>query len=160
MNPVSQPFGPCPCEPGVVSDGDITITMPRSCVAIGTKLTKFGHLVGCTCRSCLGRRNQRSGKRAQARGHRALGGIGFTPSNEESHGAYDLRVQVEHKTGEQVPASFRKFVTLDWTRRALNQAERAVRVGDGAHPSVMIDGRWLIVDCRSIGPTPTDRSVR
>jgi hypothetical protein len=147
MNPVNQELGRCPCG-------------EEACKMLGTKLRQDGHLVGCGCTSHRNSRNQKKGKRAQAKGHRALGGIGFTPSNEESHGAYDLRVQVEHKTGEQVPASFRKFVTLDWTRRALNQAERAVRVGDGAHPSVMIDGRWLIVDCRSIGPTPTDRSVR
>jgi hypothetical protein len=130
------PYDPCPCGCGVV----------------GWKLRKNGHVVGCKCRSCIGGRNRKSGQAAQAKGHRALGGVGFTPTNEETHGGYDIRVQVEHKSGGQVPQSFRKFLTLDWTRRAFGQAERAVRVGDGSHPAVMIDGRWLVVDCKRIGP--------
>jgi hypothetical protein len=94
------------------------------------------------------------GKRAQAKGHRALGGQGFTPSNEESVGGYTIHVQVEHKSGAQIPASFRSFVETEWLRHAMNQATNAVRVGNGTGdmPSVMIDGRWLVVDCKAVGP--------
>ena len=127
-----QPYDECPCGCGVV----------------GHKLKKNGCVVGCKCRSCIGKRNRRKGQAAQAKGHRALGGEGFTPGNEESVGGYPIVVQVEHKTGSQIPASFTKFITLDWTRRALSQANRARRVGDGSMPAVMLDGRWLVVDCR------------
>jgi len=133
MNAVYQQMGPCPC---------------LRCDIIGSKLTKHGHLVGCSCPSCMGRRNRRRGQAAQAKGHRALGGTGFTPSHEESTGGYPIVVQVEHKTGQQVPANFYRFIETDWFRRALSQAQRAVRVGDGSMPSVMIDGRWLVTDCK------------
>jgi hypothetical protein len=56
-----------------------------------------------------------------------------------------VRVQVEWKSGEQIPQNFRRFVELEWTRHALGQAERACRVGDGADPAIGIDGRWLVV---------------
>lgn len=125
-----QPHDECPC----------------GCEVIAHKLKKNGHGVGCKCRSCIGKRNRVKGQKAQARGHRALGGQGFTPGNEESVGGYPISVQVEWKTGDQVPANFRKFLTLDWTRRAFSQANRARRIGDGSMPAVGIDGRWLVVD--------------
>lgn len=116
----------------------------------GLKLSiKTGHLVRiCGCLSCRNARNVHKGKRGQAKGHRALGGVGFTPSNEEATNGYDVRVQVEHKAGAQVPASFRKLIKGEWFRHALSQAERARRIGDGTYPAVMIDGRYLIVDCK------------
>lgn len=137
--PAWEPFNPCPC----------------GCEVVGWKQVRplpgdegQAHVVGCKCRRHISKRNVRKGKAAQAKGHRALGGEGFTPHHEESRGGYDVRVQVEHKTGNQIPASFRKFVSLEWTRHAMRQAEMAVRVGDGSHPGIMIDGRWLVVDTR------------
>jgi hypothetical protein len=106
------------------------------------------HVIGCKCKRHLGSRNSRKGQAGQAKGHRNLGGQGFTPGNEESVGGYEVRVQVEHKAGSQVPASFHKFIKTEWFRRALSQADRARRVGDGSKPSVMIDGRWLVTDCK------------
>lgn len=129
------PYDPCPCP-------------DTSCDERGHKLKRNGHAVGCRCRPCLGKRNRRKGQAAQAKGHRALGGQGFTPGNEESVGGYDVRVQIEWKTGKQIPASFLKFLGLEWTRRALEQAERAVRVGDGAKPAIgLVIGSkvWLLV---------------
>jgi len=105
--------------------------------------------VGCSCRPCIGTRNRRKGQAAQAKGHRALGGVGFTPTNEESTGGYPIVVQCEWKTGGQVPASFLKFIGLDWTRRALSQANRARRIGDGSMPAIgiVVAGKtWLLVE--------------
>lgn len=133
-----QPYDPCPCECGI----------------IGWKLRRNGHVVGCKCRSCIGGRNRKKGQAAQAKAHRALGGQGFTPTHEESGLYYDLTVRPEVKTGNQVPASFRKFVTLDWTRRALSQSERAIAVGIDARASICIDGRWLVVDLKRTQETP------
>jgi hypothetical protein len=129
------PGTPCPC----------------GCGATGSKLAyKTGHVVrACKCQSCIGRRNRQKGQRAQAKGHRALGGQGFTPGNEESVGGYPITVQVEWKTGEQIPASLVKFLGLEWTRHALSQAQRARRIGDGSMPTVgvVVGGRtWLIVE--------------
>lgn len=118
----------------------------------GLKLAKVsGHVVSCTdrCASCRGRRNRSRGRRNQTKGHRALGGTQLhSPADEEATGAYTIAVQVEHKDGgNSVPTSFGKFVGTEWFRRALSQANRARRVGEGSMPAVMIDGRWLIVDC-------------
>lgn len=124
---------------------------PCGCGMEGLKLsTKTGHLVRlCTCTSCVHRRSQAKGKRGQAKGHRALGGIGFTPSNEESTNAYEIRVQVEHKHGYKGQTTkLYGFIATEFFRRALSQAERARRVGDGSMPAVMFDGRWLLVDCK------------
>jgi hypothetical protein len=73
----------------------------------------------------------------------------MTPGNEEAIGGYPVRLQCEWKTGAQIPASFHKFVGLDWTRRALSQANRARRVGDGSMPAVGIivgSKTWLLVE--------------
>jgi hypothetical protein len=137
--PVWHPYDPCPCECGV----------------IGWKLRKNGHVVGCSCRSCIGGRNRKKGQAAQAKAHRALGGQGFTPTHEESGLYYDLTVRPEVKTGQQVPASFRKFISLDWTRRAMSQSERAIAVGIDARASICIDGRWLVVDLKRASPGGT-----
>lgn len=119
---------------------------PCGCGQTHGKQQKNGHVVRCKCRSCIGRRNRKKGQAGQHKGHVALGGTGWTPGNEESVGGYPIKVQVEHKTGTTVPKSIRKFLTTEWYRRAISQAVRAQRVGDASHPSVMIDGRWLIVD--------------
>ena len=142
MNTVTQTFGPCPCGEGI---GGI-----RTCGIQGTKLTRYGHLVGCTCRSCLGRRSKRKGQKAQAKMHKRLGGQGFTPSNEESARPYEVTVLVmpESKTGGQVPASWDKFIGTEWFRRALDQSTRAAPVGSGVLPAIVIRGDFCIMDIR------------
>jgi hypothetical protein len=128
-----HPYEPCPC----------------GCEEIHQKLKRNGHVVGCRCRSCIGTRNRRKGHAAQAKGHRALGGVGFTPTNEESTGGYPIRVQVEHKTGYGANrVRFDQFIETAFFKEALKQAKKALRVGDGAMPGVMLDGRWLIVDTK------------
>ena len=141
MNPVSQPLGICPCKTEDPASG---------CGMLGTKITKFGHLVGCGCRPCTGRRSKRKGHAAQAKMHRRLGGVGFTPHDEESARPYTVEVTVmpESKTGSQVPASFDRFVGTEWFRRALSQSERAIPHGSGALPCVVIRGDWALVDIR------------
>lgn len=130
------PGSPCPC----------------GCGQTGSKLSfKTGHVArSCTCRSCIGRRNQRKGKAGQAKTHRRLGGQGFTPSNEESARPYTIEcvVMPEVKAGEQIPANWDRFIASDWFRRALSQSSRAVPVGSGALPCVVIRGDFAIVDLR------------
>jgi hypothetical protein len=128
------PGAPCPC----------------GCSATGSKLSfKTGHVARtCLCRPCIGTRNQRKGKRGQAKAHRALGGTGFTPSNEESGRPYLLLVLPEVKAGAQIPASWDRFTETEWFRRALSQSSRAVPFGSGALPAVVIRGDWLVADLR------------
>lgn len=123
---------------------------PCGCGVDGLKLTKVGHVIGCGCRSCIGRRNQAKGKRTQAKTHRRLGGTGFTPSNEESARPYQVEVTVmpEVKAGQQIPATFDRFIETDWFRRALDQSTRAVPTGSGALPCVVIRGEWAVIDIR------------
>lgn len=114
-------------------------------------LSRYGKaLRTCQCRDTIGRRNKRKGRKAQARGYRRLGGSApFTPGNEENQGVLSVEVGVESKAGKQVPASFTRFVALEWTRRALSQAERSIPVGVEASPAVYLEpaggGRWLVV---------------
>jgi len=140
IKPPWDSFPICPCP-------------DMNCMETGTKLShKTGHLVRvCRCSSCRGGRNQRKGKRAQATTHRRLGGTSWTPSNEESARPYQVEVTVmpEVKTGEQIPASWEKFVKTDWFRRALDQSARAIPVGSGARPCVVIRGQFAIVDIRT-----------
>lgn len=122
MRPLPDSYGPCPCGCPV-----------RSAHASA----KTGHVRGCVCRPCVGRRSRRAGRKHQTDGHRALGGDPrFSPANEETARTYTVELMVEHKSGDQVPRSFRKFVALEWTRRALSQAERALPVGSGARPAI------------------------
>lgn len=137
--PVYQSPGPCPCK-------------HDQCKQWGSKIAKVsGHLKGCTCASCRGRQNRQKGQRAQRKTHQALDGQGFTPTHEESGLFYDLTVRPEVKTGQQVPQSFRKFLTLDWTRRAFSQSSRSIPAGVDARACISIDGRWLIVDLTDKG---------
>jgi hypothetical protein len=82
--------------------------------------------------------------------HKRLGGTGWTPSQEEAARPYTVEVTVlpESKTGGQIPASFDKFIATEWFRRALSQSERAVPVGSGALPAVVIRGDWCLIDIR------------
>lgn len=132
---------------------------PCGCGVDGLKLSvKTGHVArDCACRPCIGRRNQQKGKRAQAKTHRALGGTGFTPSNEESARPYQVEVTVmpEVKHGQQVPANFDRFIESEWFRRALDQSSRAVPTGSGALPCVVIRGQWAVIDIRGRRTTTT-----
>jgi len=111
---------------------------------------KTGHVVGCACPSCRGRRNRRKGQKGQAKMHRRLGGEGFTPTNEESARPYHVEclVMPESKVGGQIPASWDKFVSSEFFRRALSQSERAVPFGSGALPCVVLRGDFAVVDIR------------
>lgn len=100
-----QPYSPCPCDCGEVSH----------------KLKKNGHVVGCKCRPCLGKRNRASGQRKQSRAikdaARAEGKtMDVAPTHEEQAG---LQVHYEVKSGAQIPKAF----TGEWTRKAIQQAE-------------------------------------
>jgi hypothetical protein len=111
---------------------------------------KTGHVVGCACPSCRGRRNRRKGQAGQAKMHKRLGGEGFTPSNEESARPYHIEclVMPESKVGGQVPTSFAKFVATEWFRRAMSQSSRGIPVGSGALPCVVIKGDYAVIDIR------------
>lgn len=137
-SPSTQDMGECPCQ------------HPR-CNVVGTKLTKFGCLVGCKEPVCEGRRSQRGGKRGHRRAHKLLGGQGWTPSNEESARPYHLGLTVmpEIKTGKQVNVTFGKFITSTWFRHALAQAEKAAPFGTGVVPAVVLQvpgskQMWLV----------------
>lgn len=58
-------------------------------------------------------------------------------------------VQAEEKHGQQVPQSFHDFIGSAFFIDAHRQAERAVPIGSGALPAVVIDDAWAIVDIRS-----------
>lgn len=126
---------------------------PCGCNLVALKLTKRGHVVGCKCRPCLGARNRSKGQRAQKNAHRALGGTGNTPTNEEWGAGYEvtLYVQPEVKKGAQVPKSFAKFIGTEWLRRAMRQAEMAS--APGKHPTVYIElpgstEGWMVAKVR------------
>jgi hypothetical protein len=126
---------------------------PCGCETIASKISfKTGHVRGCKCRSCIGRRNRNKGQRAQRNAHQRLGGIGMTPTNEESGLAYQvtLLVRPEVKKGEQVSKRLLAALSLAWSRRAFRQSERAIPEGSGILPAVYIepDGEtdaWIIV---------------
>ena len=131
---------------------------PCGCGVEGLKLQERHdkHLVGCTCRPCIGRRNRRSGQKTEAKRHRRLGGQGQTPRDELAY-SYSLNVTTEDKHGAQIPASFLKFIDLEWTRHALRQAEKKVPTGSDALPILVLDcgrkGMWMV------GPLP-ERGLR
>jgi len=121
------------------------------CGVVNLKMQlKTGHVVGCACPSCRGRRNRRKGQAGQAKTHRRLGGQGFTPSNEESARPYVVEVAImpEAKTGEQIPTSWDKFAATEWFRRALSQSARACPFGSNVLPAVSLRGDFVIVDIR------------
>lgn len=126
------PFAPCPC----------------GCPVQSAKLsTRTGHVRGCSCRPCLGRRSKRKGRAAQARGYRALGGSApFTPGHEENQGVLSVEVAVESKAGHQVPRSLLKFARSEWSRRAWSQAERSIPAAMQAHPAIYCeDEGWALL---------------
>jgi len=145
MNAVTQEMGLCPC---VVQSEEWSLGLRPSCDVVGTKLSKYGHLVGCKCRPCLGRRNKRSGQRTEAKRHRRLGGQGQTPRDELAY-SYSLNVTTEDKHGQQIPQNFIRFIELEWTRHALRQAEKKIPVGSDAQPALVLDcgrkGMWMLM---------------
>lgn len=140
MTPTTQEFGPCPCQSEATG---------IQCVLEGTKLTRYGHLVGCTCRSCLGRRNKRKGAKANARGHKRLGGQGGTV-NDDLYYSYSINLSVEVKTGAQIPRTFLTFISGAWIHDAMGQATKKLPVGADAFPAVLIEQSpskaYLVVD--------------
>jgi hypothetical protein len=60
-----------------------------------------------------------------------------------------VTVLPEVKVGAQIPASFDKFVGSEWFRHALSQSARAVPVGSGALPCVVLRGQFAVVDIRN-----------
>lgn len=120
------------------------------CGLTGELTKKTGHVRRlCKCNECKGRRNQKKGQRGQRAAHRALGGIGNTPSNEEWWRAMSLDVWVEVKAGQQIPVTFTKFIEGAWFRSALGQAQRALPVGVDAKPAVFLvlpnrGGKWIV----------------
>ena len=149
MNAVTQEMGFCPCGWGAPFP-------ERSCGVIGTKLTRYGHLVGCKCQPCIGRRNRRSGQKTEAKRHRRLGGQGQTPRDELAF-SYSINVTTEDKHGNQIPRNFNWFIETEWFKRALRQAQKKVPVGSDALPFVVLDlgrrGMWMV------GPLP-ERGLR
>jgi hypothetical protein len=109
---------------------------------------KTGHVVGCACPSCRGRRNRKAGKASERRRHKRLGGEGWTPNDELAY-SYSINVTTQDKQGAQVPASFVAFITSEWTRHALQQAIKKMPVGSDAMPALWLEpprlGSWLVV---------------
>lgn len=106
-----------------------------------------GCVVGCRSRSCVGRRNKRKGRAAQARGYRRLGGSApFTPGHEENAGVLSVELAVEAKSGAQVPRSLLKFARTEWARRAWSQAERSIADGVQADPAIYCEAEgWALL---------------
>ena len=154
MNAVTQEMGECPCGEMRYIFGETHSVI--SCGVIGTKLQKNGHLVGCKCRECIGRRNRRSGQKTEAKRHRRLGGQGQTPRDELAF-SYSINITTEDKSGKQIPATIRAFIESNWFRHTLQQAEKKVPVGSDALPMVVLDlgrkGMWMV------GPLP-ERGLR
>jgi hypothetical protein len=123
---------------------------PCGCGSVGLKLQlrHDGHLVGCVCRACIGRRNRKAGKASERRRHKRLGGVGWTPNDELMH-SYSINVTTSDKTGRQVPKQFVSFIESEWLRKALLTAEKKIPVGSDAMPSVWLEpprgGSWLLV---------------
>ncbi len=127
---------------------------PCGCGATGLKLqvrlAKDGrhHVVGCKCRSCIGRRNRQAGQASERRRHKRLGGQGGTPNDELAY-CYSINVSTQDKHGGQIPASFVAFITSEWARHALRQAEKKLPVGSDAMPALYLEptrlGSWLVV---------------
>ncbi len=139
-----NPYDPCAC----------------GCGEIGYRLTKVlpdddvSHVFGCKCRRHIGKRNRKAGQRTEANRHRNLGGEGQT-RRDEFPDTYTVACTTEDKRGEQIPASFLKFLALEWTRHALRQAEKKMPVGNDAFPALYLEppggSAWLLVKVHGAG---------
>lgn len=115
----------CPCD-------------APNCQEVGQKLTRAGHVIGCRCRSCTGKRNRAKGSRAEMRRHRTLGGTGYTP-RDDLHHSYSINVTTEDKTGAQISRKFVEFVGSETARHWFAQAEKKLPVGSDAFPSLYLE---------------------
>jgi hypothetical protein len=98
---------------------------PPSCGLFGTPLRgKVGHIRGCPCRRCGGKRSRRTGLDAQRKVAKAAGikRVGsFFPGHEEHYGG---AVRIESKAGAQVGPIITRF------RLAEAQSEAQRPLGD------------------------------
>lgn len=140
MNPTTQSMGPCPCG-------------YERCTEMGTKLTKAGHLQRCKCNPCKGLRNQRKGKRAEARASRRFWEGGTMP--DDLFRLASINVSFEVKTGAQIPVGLDKGLSGVWFLRALRQAEKKLPVGADCDPAVLLEfgpsRAFLVVDVSGKG---------
>lgn len=116
------PIGQCPCP-------DLRCNVEARPLTKKNKDGKY-HNRGCTCASCRGRRNRKSGLAAQTRAAKALGVRavnGIRPSNEEQ---FDGGVRIEVKSGAQVRPAFTAYL------KAEEQSEATRSLGD-ARPFIM-----------------------
>jgi hypothetical protein len=106
------PFSACPCG---------------SCSVVSGKLSvRTGHVRGCACRSCLGRRSRAKGHRAQSRvlkdAAKAEGtSMEIAPTHEEQA---RLLVHYESKSGNEIPKGLRGDIMRHWEEQASNFAHR------------------------------------
>lgn len=120
---------------------------PCGCGAQGLKLQvrHDRHLVGCTCRVCIGRRSKRKGAANQSRVLKAAAAaegkrMDVAPSNEESA---SLLVHYEVKSGEQTRTASAKTL-LDWEKQARLFAERQTPLKKWAVVAAFPDGKQRI----------------
>lgn len=133
------PFVPgdsCPCE----------------CGTPGSKLSvKTGHVVGCSCRPCLGRRNRKRGKAHERTRHLNLGGSGYTPADELPH-TYPLTVTVEDKSGDQLSNKLLSWIDSEQYRHWMQQCKKKIPVGVDALPALSLHppggGHFLFVEVK------------
>lgn len=89
--------------------------------------TSVGHVKGCKCRSCIGKRNRRGGLNKQRRAKKALGipksRFHGQDGNEENWRGY---FRAEVKAGKQVGAA-------KWFLRAEAQSDANRAIGDPRH---------------------------
>lgn len=129
---------------------------PCGCGAEGLKLAaKSGHLARlCTCLSCRNRNNRARGKAGNRRAHRRLGGEGITV-DDDLYFAYSINVTIESKVGNQIGASFPKFVGSERARHWFRQAEKKIPVGSDAMPALYLElapkDAYLVVKVPSKG---------
>lgn len=103
------------------------------CILVSEHNGKCKHKRMCSCRSCIGRRNRRSGKKAQHMAFKTMGGIEEFPgqSNEEERwSGFDFlpNVRWEIKSGgSSVPK---------WVVNAIQQVYNGH--GDGIRPALII----------------------
>lgn len=126
---------------------------PCGCLVTGSKLTKYAHVIGCACRPCTGRRNRAKGQASQRKMHRASGGTGWTPQHE-GRTVYTYEASPENKTGQQIPDSWRKFLSSVFFVNAMRQNAKDTPVGSMAKPALCLDGRYVVID---LGPGASTR---
>lgn len=112
--------------------------------------TKHKHKRGCNCSSCRGRRNRRSGKRAQNVAYRNAGGVEAfrnAVSNEETWSAFSWcpGMRWEVKSGASIPK---------WVTSAISQVLSAGH-GDDIRPALIIKPKgtsthWVLMKLKDL----------